>query len=56
MAGGDAYAAVLHELRADPAVSETKMMGMPAVKVGSKMFCGLFDGDLAEEAKVFSAE
>jgi hypothetical protein len=46
MANDDAYATVVHELRADPAVSESKMMGMPAVKVGSKMFCGLFDGDL----------
>jgi hypothetical protein len=47
MAHDDAYAAVVHELYADPAVSESQMMGMPSVKVGSKMFCGLFDGDLA---------
>jgi hypothetical protein len=53
MANDDADAAIVHELRADPAVSDSKMMGMPSVKVGSKMFCGLA---IAEEAKAFSAE
>src|SRR4029077_10225948 len=42
----DPYRAVVHELLADPNVSEGQMMGMPALKVGSKMFGGEFDGDL----------
>src|SRR3989442_14962014 len=49
MAQHDAYAAVVHELRADPAVTETKMMGMPAVKGGSKKFCGLFEGEVGNK-------
>jgi hypothetical protein len=42
----DAYRAVVHELLSDPAVSEGQMMGMPALKIGSKMFGGEFEGDL----------
>jgi hypothetical protein len=42
----EAYRAVIEELRADPAFSEAKMMGMPALKVGSKMFAGLFEDQL----------
>jgi TfoX/Sxy family transcriptional regulator of competence genes len=42
----ESYAAVVAELLADPAVSEGQMMGMPALKVGSKMFGGLYDGGL----------
>jgi TfoX/Sxy family transcriptional regulator of competence genes len=37
-----AYRDVVAELRADPAVSEGRMMGMPALKVGRKMFGGLY--------------
>jgi hypothetical protein len=42
----EGYRAVVHELLADPAVSEGQMMGMPALKVGAKMFGGVFDGEL----------
>jgi hypothetical protein len=42
----DPYRAVVHELLADPTVSEGQMMGMPALKVGSEIFGGEFDGDL----------
>jgi hypothetical protein len=42
----DPYRAVVHELLSDPTVSEGQMMGMPALKVGSKIFGGEFDGDL----------
>ena len=34
------YDAVVHELTADPAVVETKMMGMPSLKCGGKLFAG----------------
>jgi TfoX/Sxy family transcriptional regulator of competence genes len=37
---------VVHELLADPSVSEGQMMGMPALKVGSKMFGGLSEDEL----------
>ena len=40
----EAYRTVAEELCADPAVSEGKMMGMPTLKVGRKLFAGL-DGD-----------
>jgi hypothetical protein len=40
------YRAVVHELLADPAVSEGQMMGMPALKIGTKMFGGLFEDEL----------
>lgn len=46
MADEEAYRAVVDELRADPAVVEGQMMGMPALKRGGKMFGGLFDGEL----------
>ena len=46
MAASDAYAKVLDELCADPNVSAGQMMGMPAIKLGSKMFGGEYDGDL----------
>ena len=46
MAVPEAYRAVVHELLADPAVSEGQMMGMPALKVGSKMFGGLYEQEL----------
>jgi hypothetical protein len=36
-----AYRRVVDELRADPAVLETKMMGMPSLKAGGKLFAGL---------------
>ena len=42
----DSYDAVIHELTADPAVAETKMMGMPSLKVGSKLFAGEREGGL----------
>jgi hypothetical protein len=42
----EAYRALVEELRADPAFSEGQMMGMPALKVGSKMFGGLYEDDL----------
>jgi TfoX/Sxy family transcriptional regulator of competence genes len=38
-----AYRAVVDELKADPDVSEGQMMGMPALKRGSKMFGGLYE-------------
>jgi hypothetical protein len=41
-----AYREVVEALLTDPAVSEAQMMGMPAVKLGSKMFGGFFDGNL----------
>lgn len=41
-----AYRQVVEGLLADPAVSEGQMMGMPALKLGSRMFGGLFEGDL----------
>jgi TfoX/Sxy family transcriptional regulator of competence genes len=36
-----AYRSVVEQLLADPAVTEAQMMGMPALKVGGKMFGGL---------------
>jgi TfoX/Sxy family transcriptional regulator of competence genes len=42
----DGSTAVVHQLLADPAVVEGQMMGMPALKVGGKMFGGLFQGEL----------
>jgi hypothetical protein len=42
----EAYRAVVEELLADPSVSEGQMMGMPALKIGSKMFGGLFEEEL----------
>ena len=42
----EAYRELIHELAADPAFSEGQMMGMPALKVGTKMFGGLYDGQL----------
>jgi TfoX/Sxy family transcriptional regulator of competence genes len=46
MADDEAYRQVVHELLADPEVSEAKMMGMPALKRGGKMFGGFYDGAL----------
>jgi hypothetical protein len=40
------YRAVVEGLLSDPAVSEAQMMGMPSLKLGTKMFGGLFDGRL----------
>ena len=40
------YRAVVEQLLSDPAVSEAQMMGMPSLKLGTKMFGGLFDGRL----------
>ena len=37
---------MIEELRADPAFAEAKMMGMPALKVGSRLFGGLFEDEL----------
>jgi TfoX/Sxy family transcriptional regulator of competence genes len=42
----NAYDSLVDELTADPTVSAAKMMGMPSLKVGSKMFGGSFDGNL----------
>jgi hypothetical protein len=42
----EGYRAVVHELRADPEVSEALMMGRPSLKRGSKMFGGFRDGEL----------
>jgi hypothetical protein len=42
----EAYRATVHELLVDPAVSEGQMMGMAALKVGSKMFGGLAGEEL----------
>lgn len=42
----EAYRAIVHELKADPEVSEALMMGMPSLKRGSKMFGGFRDGEL----------
>src|SRR5207237_44621 len=40
------YREVVDELLADAAVTEAKMMGMPSLKVGDKMFGGLRQGEL----------
>jgi TfoX/Sxy family transcriptional regulator of competence genes len=40
------YREVVEALLADPEVTETQMMGMPALKRGSKMFGGLYEGEL----------
>jgi TfoX/Sxy family transcriptional regulator of competence genes len=42
----DPYREVVEELLVDDAVSETKMMGMPTLRVGRAMFGGEFDGEL----------
>lgn len=57
----DAYRALVDELMADPQVSEGQMMGMPALKVGSKMFGGWYDDQLVvrigrERAEALIAE
>ena len=46
MAEDESYRRVVDGLLGDPEVSEGKMMGMPALKRGNKMFGGWFDGDL----------
>src|SRR5712692_6895510 len=43
---GVTYDAVVHELTADSAVVETKMMGMPSLKLGGKLFAGSSDESL----------
>jgi hypothetical protein len=43
----EGWAALVDELGADPGVASTQMMGMPSVKLGSKLFCGLWQGELA---------
>jgi hypothetical protein len=40
------YREVVEHLLSDPVVSEAQMMGMPSLKLGAKMFGGLFDGRL----------
>jgi hypothetical protein len=40
------YDVVVAELCADPAVQETKMMGMRSVKLGGKLFCGEWEDAL----------
>ena len=40
------YREVVEELKADPEVSETLMMGMPSLKRGKKMFGGLRGDEL----------
>ena len=42
----ESYRAVVEELKADPEVSETLMMGMPSLKRGKKMFGGLRGDEL----------
>jgi hypothetical protein len=42
----ESYRKLVEEMCADPAVSEGKMMGMPVLKVGRKLFAGLDDGSL----------
>lgn len=42
----EGYRLVVHELQADPEVSEALMMGRPSLKRGSKMFGGFRDGEL----------
>ena len=42
----EGYRTVVHELKADPEVSESLMMGRPSLKRGSKMFGGYRDGEL----------
>lgn len=46
MSGEPSYDALVDELSADPEFSAGQMMGMPALKIGSKMFGGLFEGNL----------
>lgn len=41
-----AYRSVVEQLLADGSVTETQMMGMPALKAGSKMFGGRSGADL----------
>jgi hypothetical protein len=41
-----AYRALVEELLEDPRVSETQMMGMPALKLGGKLFGGRSGADL----------
>jgi hypothetical protein len=36
----EAYREVVHEMKADPQVTESLMMGMPSLKRGSRMFGG----------------
>jgi TfoX-like protein len=40
------FEAVVDELSADPAVERTQMMGMPSLKLGGKLFCGAWEGEL----------
>ena len=42
----EGYRCIVHELKADPEVSEALMMGKPSLKRGSKMFGGYRDGEL----------
>jgi len=42
----DVYRRIVDELRADPEVSETLMMGRPSLKRGKKLFGGYRDGEL----------
>ena len=46
METNEPFEAVVAELCADPAVERTQMMGMPSVKLGGKLFCGVWDGEL----------
>ena len=41
-----AYRALVEQLLDDPRVSETQMMGMPALKLGGKLFGGRAGDDL----------
>ena len=45
------YAQVVHELTADGAVVETQMMGMPSLKLGSKLFAGSREGGLVHRRR-----
>jgi hypothetical protein len=44
--GHEGFARLVDELCADPSVTLIKMMGRPALKAGTRMFCGLVDGEL----------
>jgi hypothetical protein len=46
MAENKTYAAVVQALLTDPRVVETKMFGMPTLKIGGKAFAGLWERQL----------
>jgi hypothetical protein len=46
MAENKTYAAIVQALLADPRVVEARMFGMPTLKVGGKVFAGLWEQQL----------